>query len=361
MADQLLKYTLVFDKKTGAISDVRQEIAGIETQTNQLPKAAGKSEEAFNKLGSSIKKIGISLILLSALKAAADTNDAFLELKATITETASALLGEFEPVLGLISKGLQGVLILIVGFVKATKSLIMGDWKDSMKIMADSLNDSANRINGITTAMTEKEKDKIKELTRARKEAADKERERMKKQEDETKQFVGGSIQAFADGVTARKKQTNDVLEIAKAGGEQVIKFMLEQAQKEVIIAGTAAAIKSFNNAGGFPFGIPAAAASLAFTGALAAGLGLVSGAIGGGAGGGSSSPAGGGTGAGTGAGAPEGFGGAAPVSQTPQVINVNIMGDNFSSDYMIRRLAKDLSAAVENKSVRLVASQTGQ
>lgn len=161
MAD-LIKFTIVFDKETGALKDVQGDLAGMGQAIEKINDSGQKQKDIFSQVGSSLQRAGLQLILIAALKAALDTTEAFNDLKGAVGDTARVFLDTFKPVLDLISKGLQGTLIILQGFMSASQKLIKGDWSGAMDDMAKAVQDAANRIEGHTKQMTTQLNDALK-------------------------------------------------------------------------------------------------------------------------------------------------------------------------------------------------------
>ncbi len=125
MAEEFLKYTIIFDKQTGAIKEVQSDLDQVNTMTGTLiPEAAGRSTDAFDKIGHSIQRMALHTILLAGLNTALQSSEAFQSLESAVAGTAESLVKDLAPGLDLMSSGLQGILKYIEGMGALLSPLI---------------------------------------------------------------------------------------------------------------------------------------------------------------------------------------------------------------------------------------------
>jgi hypothetical protein len=117
MAEEQLRYTIVFDKNTGKLTEVQSELG----KTQSAAKETGaKGSEAFGQLQGKIAQFaaGAALagLVLNSLKNAAAASGPIQELQATFDKTARTLVDALGPSIEKMSRGLQSVLVVIQGF-----------------------------------------------------------------------------------------------------------------------------------------------------------------------------------------------------------------------------------------------------
>ncbi|KKN69405.1 hypothetical protein LCGC14_0441320 [marine sediment metagenome] len=131
-----LQYTISVEKKTGAIVKVQTELKGVEQAGKRVEQGAKKMESAFGGIGSTLKTIGIAAFLFSAVKQATAASDSLNELNSAWKEGVGTIINEFEPALALMSRGLQGVILLITGLVKVISTGFKGALEVITKLLA---------------------------------------------------------------------------------------------------------------------------------------------------------------------------------------------------------------------------------
>jgi len=163
-----LKFLMTFDAQTGALKVVRQEL-------DEAGKAAGDSQRkvegmggSFGELGKAVKLVSIGSFMLDAVKSAAGASDAFDDLTKTWHETIGVLVRQFEPAISLVSRGLQGLLILVQGMAGAIKAAFSGEFAKSLELAGDAISAAGERAQGITRSVEQDISKIIIEETRNR-------------------------------------------------------------------------------------------------------------------------------------------------------------------------------------------------
>lgn len=172
MADEKLVYTIEFDRKTGALISAGQDVEKFEKALAKANKQLGgtgadvsKAEKNMKQLGEQIGKLPQQVLvfqmLSEAVKAAVNSSEGLTDLKDAATEAISSIVQTFAPAIDFISKGLQGVLIIIQRTAQALMALASGEFKKAGNLMADSIMEAADRIEGGTAQMTAKLREEL--------------------------------------------------------------------------------------------------------------------------------------------------------------------------------------------------------
>jgi hypothetical protein len=130
MAEQELRFNIVVDAKTGAIRQVQQELGELtNTLGKRIPQAGQATASAFGGVANIVKGLGLASVLQGAASAAFKSSQSMQEFKDQLDITADAIVDDLEPALAVVSKGLQGLLIIVGGlggFVSNITKGIMG-------------------------------------------------------------------------------------------------------------------------------------------------------------------------------------------------------------------------------------------
>ncbi len=160
--DQQVKFTVVFDKDTGALKSVDGDLGDLKKRVKGLgdesKKTGTDSEDAFKKMGGKVKEFALGMIVaqlaMEGLKKLVANNDAFQELQAVFNDTAKVLLDVLQPALTMVAKGLSGLLTIIGGAGQALVAMAKGHFSEAGDIMAGSIEKAAGIIEGTVKVMT---------------------------------------------------------------------------------------------------------------------------------------------------------------------------------------------------------------
>jgi hypothetical protein len=151
VAEQFLKYTIIFDKKTGALKQIQDEVGGVETKTGRdLPAAANKAKGAFGSLAQGIKAFAIGALILDAVKSALKGQESFQQLQQAFRNTAQELGTALAPALDKVSTGLRALLAIVAGATGFVRNAVQG-LLDFLGAQMDSL---VSFLAGIMNAIT---------------------------------------------------------------------------------------------------------------------------------------------------------------------------------------------------------------
>jgi len=130
MAEQTeLKFLMTFDAQTGDLKVVRQELQGAGDAAGK----AGDQVKGFGAklggLGELAKTVSIGAFFLSAIKSAAGASDAIDDLNKTFEQTIGTLVRQFEPAISFVSRGLQGILVIVPALGTVMKSVFEANIK----------------------------------------------------------------------------------------------------------------------------------------------------------------------------------------------------------------------------------------
>jgi hypothetical protein len=133
MAEQEFKFLVSFDVQTGNLSVAK---ANLENMGQAAQEAGRKSEgmkNAFSGIGELAKTVSIGAFLFDAAKTALASSDAMDDLNNEWKKTIGILVRDLAPALDMISKGLQGTLIMVQAF----GDVLVNNSKLSIQILQD--------------------------------------------------------------------------------------------------------------------------------------------------------------------------------------------------------------------------------
>jgi hypothetical protein len=136
MPEGQIDVTLKFDSDTRQLNVVQSELGKVSQKTGELPgkiknatKETNKLGGAFKGIGSALGAIGLGAFLFDAARRAVMASDSMDELNTTWSETIGLLSNELEPAIQFVTRGLMGMMAVMVGLVRFIKENLVGAWE----------------------------------------------------------------------------------------------------------------------------------------------------------------------------------------------------------------------------------------
>lgn len=139
--EQKLVFTVTVDNQTGAAQGISDN---FQKMGDSAQAAGTQGRDAMGLIEGRLVRIGVNLALvqlaLNGFRDAVKDSAAFQDLQQTFSETAKGLVENLEPALEIVSRGLQGLVIIVGGVLSFLEPVLQGFIK-SVGASADMINE----------------------------------------------------------------------------------------------------------------------------------------------------------------------------------------------------------------------------